>query len=131
MLVVFQGSNAVRCTPCVPHGLLISSLKYSLWFPLNGLVHFESSISRWLGISCGKRTRAKFRRAWAQRSQFGEPFFSFFILYSDWKTIQHGVPQGSILGPLLFNIFINDLTYFVNDAKLRLYADDTTLSLTP
>ena len=26
----------------------------------------------------------------------------------------------------LFNLFINDLTYFVNDAKLRLYADDTT-----
>ena len=47
--------------------------------------------------------------------------------YSDWKTIQHGV-QGSILGPLL-NLFINDLTYFVNNAKLRLYADDTTLYL--
>ena len=28
--------------------------------------------------------------------------------------------------PLLFNLFINDLTYFVNDAKLRLYADDMT-----
>ena len=49
--------------------------------------------------------------------------------YSDWKTIQHGVPQGSILGPLLFNLFTNDLTFFINDAKLRLYADDTTLYL--
>ena len=33
------------------------------------------------------------------------------------------------MGPLLFNLLINDLTYFVNDAKLRLYADDTTLYL--
>ena len=49
--------------------------------------------------------------------------------YSDWKTIQHDFPQGSILGPLLFNLFINDLTYFIDDAKLRLCADDATLYL--
>ena len=49
--------------------------------------------------------------------------------YSDWKRVQHGVPQGSILVPLLFNLFVNVLTYSFDDAKLRLYADDTTLNL--
>ena len=46
--------------------------------------------------------------------------------FSDWKPVNQGVFPGSLLGPLLFNIFVNDLNYFVNDVSLRLYADDTT-----
>ena len=38
----------------------------------------------------------------------------------------YGIPQGSILGPLLFNLFMNDIFYFVNDSKLANYADDTS-----
>ena len=45
--------------------------------------------------------------------------------YSTWNDISVGVPQGSILGPLLFNIYLRDLFYFLTDTVLN-YADDTT-----
>ena len=45
---------------------------------------------------------------------------------SDWETIQTGVPQGSILGPLFFLICTNDLTDNLN-SKIKLFADDTSL----
>ena len=48
---------------------------------------------------------------------------------SDWLDLSVGVAQGSILGPLLFVIFANDLPYSLS-CELDMYADDSTLTST-
>jgi len=54
-----------------------------------------------------------------QRTKIGNDF-------SSWHDIKEGVPQGSILGPLLFNIYMRDMFYFLLDKNVLNYADDTT-----
>lgn len=54
-------------------------------------------------------------------------FVSMNETVSDRKKIISGVPQGSILGPLIFNLYINDIVYTSSDVKFVIYADDTSI----
>ena len=47
---------------------------------------------------------------------------------SNFQTIKSGVPQGSIVGPILFNIFFNDFFFFLCNVSVHNFADDNTLS---
>jgi len=51
--------------------------------------------------------------------------------FSEWGKLRHSVPQGSILGPLFFLIYIIDLLHIISDPlKLILFAEDTSIIIT-
>ena len=87
----------------IPHNLLLDKLKaYGLCTESLNLIKDYLS---------GRRQRVKVANA-----------------KCDTVKINRGVPQGSVLGPLFFTIFLNDLFYFVTEAKLSNYADDNQLT---
>ena len=60
---------------------------------------------------------------WSDRSQ--RVYFNG--AFSRCKSLDCGVPQGSCLGPLLFSIFTNDMPYVLSNARVTMFADDSTL----
>ena len=87
---------------CLPHDLLIAKLA-AYGFGLKSLKLFSSYLLN--------------RK---QRVKYGNSF-------SEWQNIESGIPQGSVLGPLLFNFFMNDFTYAITKSEFCNFADDNTI----
>ena len=88
---------------CLPHSLLIAKLHaYGFSIPACELI-------------------ADYLKRRKQRVKMGN-------CRSSWADLHKGVQQGSILGPVLFNIVMNDLFHSTNNCNLYNYADDNSLS---
>jgi len=56
-------------------------------------------------------------------------FTSVAVVCSETQSINMGIPKGSVLGPLIFVLYVNDIHNGLPDAKVKLFADDTNLFL--
>ena len=64
---------------------------------------------------------------WFESYLSNRKFLVCIDVFSEAGTLKYGVPQGSILGPLLFLLYVNDLPQSLSDAGSYLYADDTCI----
>jgi hypothetical protein len=92
---------------CVHHSLLLSKLEY---YGIGG------AVLNWL------------KSYFSNRKQRVTLHFFNLPHLSDWEVVKRGVPQGSVLGPLLFNLYLNDFPSIVNKhSNTIIFVDDTSI----
>lgn len=101
LLTLLDFSSAFNC---VDHDILMAILRS---------LNISENVTQWFcSYLSGRRQRVRLDN-----------------VYSDWCPVSAGVPQGGVLSPLLFSLFINSLVQVITFSSYHLYADDLQLSL--
>jgi hypothetical protein len=107
--------DLTKASDVINHKLLLAKLK---------LYGFRGKIHSWMSSYLTGKTQ------FVETQQVDEKTSNIKTYTSSCKEIKYGVPQGSVLEPLLLLLFINDLPQAVQEAKVVLFTDDTNILLT-
>jgi retron-type reverse transcriptase len=114
LLVMCIFLDLTKAFDVINHKLLLAKLEH---YGLRGIIYL------WMSSYLTDRTQ------FVEIQQIDEKTSNLKTYTSSCKEIKYGLPQGSVLGPLLFLLYINDLPQSVQEAKVVLFADDTNILL--
>ena len=94
-----------------------------------GLVNHEIQLAKLYNLGIRGKAHEFFKSYLSNRKQHVQVNSKIGTAMSDMENVESGVPQGSVLGPVLYLLYVNDFSLYINKCKVTQFADDTSFLL--